>query len=343
MIQLTQKSLVSRVGQYIRSRPGQYHSALVVALVGLVVIFSILSPGFLSSVNLLNLSWEATPLAIVSAGQTFVVISGGADLSVGSMMGLASICAAALLAGGANAAVAILVGLVVGLIGGLINGAISIFSGVPSFVITFATGAIFLGLEYAVASLGFGGLTGVLIGDNTFTFLGRGDWLGSIPPSLVIAVLVGLIMSLILGGTAYGLRLKAVGGNAEVASQAGVATSAMRVSVFCIAGVLAALAGLLYSAGNLSVSPGVTGVNMEFQSITCVILGGTRLQGGEGGIGGTYIAVVLLTVLYSGLGTIGLSQSLLPIVQGAVLLIVIGAGALLGSRGGRARRLGAAL
>lgn len=301
-----------------------YLGLMSVITVGLFIVFSLLTPSYGWTDNLLNLAWSATPLIIVSTTQTLLLLSGAADLSVGSLMALASVPTAFLLSSGFAVVPSILAGLLCGLVAGVINGIISEGVQIPSFVVTFGTLAIFRGLTFLVAILLTGELTSVLVTDPDFVFLGRGEWLGQIPPSLFIALGVVVVFGIVMTRTRYGLAIRAIGSNQDVAREAGISPRAIRMSLFMASGTMAALAGLLFSAGNRSVSPLLTGVTMEFQSVIAVILGGTRLTGGEGGVGGTLIAVALLTVVINGLQAIGMNPHHLPTVQGILLLVVIG-------------------
>lgn len=305
--------------------------------VALFALFSLVSPGFFSTDSLINLAWSGTALAIIATGQTLLMLSGAADLSVGSMMALAAIPCIALLNAGVPVAPAMFAGIAVGVLFGSINGLITEGLRLPSFVVTFGTLAVYRGLAFVSALLVAGGLQSITVGNSDYIFLGRGGWIGTIPPSLVIVIILVVGLGLLSSRTRYGLAIRAIGSNQEVAKEAGIHPARVRITLFAASGALAALAGLLQAAGDQAVSPSLTGTTLEFQSVIAVILGGTRITGGEGGIGGTLIAVALMTILVGGLESLGLDPRNVPTVQGVLLLLVVGTQGVLSLR--RSQRL----
>lgn len=291
--------------------------AISVIFVAMCIYFTLASPHFLSPSNIHNTLVESIPAVLLSAALTYVLISGGIDLSVGSNIGLSAAAALAVAMTGAPVVVSILAGVGTGLVFGVVNGLLISGVGLNDFIVTLATLSIGAGtLKVFTASVP---LTGV--SDGAFLMLTRGSVLG-IPSGLVIAVLVLLILEILLVKTAFGRSVYATGINRDAAYLAGVRVRRVRFSVFVISGVVAGTAGVLLSSHLNSVQPGL-GVGYELTAIAGAVIGGVALSGGRGSIWRAAIGAFLLSVLARGLQLIGMDPLWFSIVTGAAIVAAV--------------------
>jgi ribose transport system permease protein len=290
-----------------------YGSLLGLLLIGAVL--SLLSDRFLTPSNLINVARQVSINAIVAAGMTVVIITGGIDLSVGSTIALAG-CAALLAAGGAGDLVGLLVGLAAGGLVGLLNGALVAWGRVPPFITTLATMTIVRG-----AALVLTNGEPIVKSEGLYLWLGQAS-IGPIPVPilLMVAVLVGTHW--FLARTRWGTYVYAVGGNAEAARLAGISLARMQLLVYTIAGALSGLAGLILAARLSSAQPN-TGVGFELDAIAAVVLGGTSLMGGEGTIWGTTVGAFIIGVLNNGFNLMNVSPFYQLIAKGAVIVVAV--------------------
>jgi ribose/xylose/arabinose/galactoside ABC-type transport system permease subunit len=290
-----------------------YGSLLGLLLIGAAL--SLLSDRFLTASNLINVARQVSINAIVAAGMTVVIITGGIDLSVGSTIALAG-CAALLAAGGAGDLVGLLVGLAAGGLVGLLNGALVAWGRVPPFITTLATMTIVRG-----AALVLTNGEPIVKSEGLYLWLGQAS-LGPIPVPilLMVAVLVGTHW--FLARTRWGTYVYAVGGNAEAARLAGIGLARMQLLVYTIAGALSGLAGLVLAARLSSAQPN-TGVGFELDAIAAVVLGGTSLMGGEGTIWGTTVGAFIIGVLNNGFNLMNVSPFYQLIAKGAVIVVAV--------------------
>lgn len=305
--------------------------APVVFLVALMLVFSMLEPRFFSTVNLLNVMRQISITGLVALGMTFVILTGGIDLSVGSLLALAGIVAASVAKGttgnsmslDAAAAIghpwylALLAALAVGAVAGLVQGAAIVFIRVPPFVVTLGGLSIFRGLTLWWS--GGGPISGF---DAGFRWWGNGA-VGPIPVPVIIFLALALIGHIVLRYTRYGRTIYAVGGNAEAARLSGLNVRGAILSVYVIVGVMAGLAGFILSA-RLNAAEAVAGIGYELTVIAAVIIGGTSLFGGAGSIGGTVIGAILIGVLVNGLVLTNVSSYIQQIIIGLIIIAAVG-------------------
>ena len=291
------------------SRYGAYTALLVVGLVAAVV-----TPRFYTPANLINVLQAASALGIVSLGQTLVVLAAGIDLSVGSVMGLSMVVAAAMTAGSDTlVGPAIVVSLALGGVIGLVNGLLVTVRNVPSFVATLGMLVFIDGVRVAYTKgVPSGGIPPFLV------TLGAGK-LGLLPYSLVIWVALCALLLLVLHKTPFGQRLYATGGNPVAARLSGVLVGRVVTSCFVVSGILASTAGLLLS-GFIGYVDRYIGTGFDLNSIAAVVVGGTSFAGGRGGIGGTIAGVLLITALGNIVLLAGLSQPYQLIVNGVIIV-----------------------
>ena len=289
----------------------------LVALIVMILIFYMLKHQYLSPGNIRNLLRIASINGLLAVGMTFVVLTGGIDLSVGAVMGCAGMYSAyfAQQTMGYHWTIALLVGVAMDLAIGLFNGICIAYLKVPAFVGTLGSMSIAKGLTFLITKAKpIPGLT------DAFKNLGSGNIL-SIPIPICIMAIVLIICFILLYKTRYGRYIYAVGGNMNAAHVSGINTKRIIGSVYIISGVLAALAGVITSA---RVTSGVTstGEGYETNAIAMVVIGGTSLSGGKGRLWGTIVGILVIQCLSTGLDMLGVSYYVQLIVKG---LVVIGA------------------
>lgn len=280
----------------------------------LAIFFSMASPYFLTTFNISNILLESALIGFLAVGMTPVIASANIDLSVGSLVGLTACLAVGLQPFGLSTA--LIAALAAGLVLGALNGLLVERLGISSFIITLA------------AMIGYRGLIYAYTGDNSlspiddrlteFSYLSIGP-LSMIPIVFLISV---VIFQIILKSTIHGRNTLAVGGNRTAAENAGIPVSRTIVLNFALSGLMAAVCGIALAA-NLSAATPTYGQDYELWAVIAVVLGGTRLRGGIGGLVGTFAAVATLGILRNGLNLTGVSPFLMPVIMGATLIVVL--------------------
>lgn len=289
-----------------------------IGLILIIVIISLLNPGFLSMNNILNVLRQVSINALIAFGMTFVILTGGIDLSVGSILALTGAVTAGMMASGVDPILAMFVGLLLGALLGAFNGVIIAKGKVAPFIATLATMTIYRGLTLVytegrpVSGIGDGG---------AFQMLGRGYFLG-IPIPVVTMIISFLILYFILKKTTFGRRVYAVGGNEEASILSGINADRIKIYVYSLIGFLSAFAALILTSRLNSAQP-TAGQMFELDAIAAVVLGGTSLTGGRGWIVGTLIGALIIGVLNNGLNLIGVSSFFQQVVKGAVILLAV--------------------
>ena len=299
------------------------NAALGAGFVVLVIAVNALTHGdFLTRGNVTNVLRQITVNAILAVGQTFVIITAGIDLSVGSIVGLCGVVMALVantlhLGGPGTFAVTLAVGLVVGCLAGFINAVPVVRLGLPPFITTLAMMQVARGLAFILAH----GRPVPLASSDAFSWLGTGYVFG-VPWPVVLMAIVCIIFAVVLGRTPYGRYVLALGGNEEAARLAGIDTRRVKTLVYVISGGCAALAGMLLMARFSSGSP-QTGIGAELQCIAAVVVGGTSLMGGRGSIIGTFFGALLIGVLNNVMNLINIESYTQQIVLGGVILLAV--------------------
>jgi ribose/xylose/arabinose/galactoside ABC-type transport system permease subunit len=284
----------------------------LMALGTILLIFSIWSPSYRNIQTYSAILQHSAILGIVACGTTIVLISGGLDLSVGSVMAISTVLVGTVLMNKLPIPLAILVGAAVGTLCGLVNGMVIVTTGAPAFIATMGMMMIAKG-----ASLIVGAGKDMSIFPEVFTMLGTGlTW-----PGIILAVCV-LFIYFILSKTRLGFNAYAIGGSIEVSRLSGVKVKRNQVIYYIIGGFLAGLAGVIYTAKFDLATPN-TGDGWELQSIAAVIIGGTSLFGGTGGIWRTVIGVLIIKSLETGLIHIGLGSFWQRITIGIVIILAV--------------------
>lgn len=290
----------------------------ILALIILMVFVSILNPTFLQANNLMNLMRQLIINGFIALGMTFVILTGGIDLSVGSTLALTSAIFAGLLQNGMNTGLAILVAVGLGLILGLINGILITKGKLAPFIVTLATMTIFRGLTLVYTD----GRPIAGPKDNfAFKFLGKGQFFG-IPFQVILFILAFLCLWIILNKTSLGRKIYAVGGNEKASFISGINIDKVKIWVYVISSLMAVLSGLVLTSRLNSAQP-TAGTAYEMDAIAAVVLGGTSMTGGSGSLTGTLIGILILGVLNNGLNLLGVSSFYQQIVKGIVILIAV--------------------
>ncbi|WP_208322090.1 ABC transporter permease subunit [Paramicrobacterium fandaimingii] len=290
---------------------------ILAVLVILVILMSVIAPNFLSLTNGLNVARAVSINAILAAGMTVVILTGGIDLSVGSAIALTGVSAVLLWTAGAPAIVAVLGGIIVGALTGLVNGTLIAYLGLPAFIITLGALTYIRGISYSLTNG-----RPLIASDLGFRGLGNGGIAG-IPTPVVIMLLVYIVLWFVLERTAFGRHVYAIGGNAEAARLAGINVKWTLVRVYLIMGACAGLAGVIFAARVESGQP-KAGEGYELDAIAAVVLGGTSLMGGRGRIVGTLIGALIIGVLSNGLVLMNVPFFYQLIVKGAVIVLAVG-------------------
>ncbi|MCP1103021.1 ribose transport system permease protein [Aequitasia blattaphilus] len=290
--------------------------AMLVALIVLIGIFSFTANAFLTRENILNILRQIAIMGICSVGMTMVIITGGIDLSVGSLVGVACVLGASLMAGGMHPVLAVLICLLVGAVIGLINGMLINIIGMFPMIATLATMTILRGVAYLIS----GGMP--IYGlPNGFLFLGQGYMLG-IPFPVIIMVLVFIFGYIVLNKTIFGRTVYGIGGNKEASRLSGVSVSKVIYKVYLLQGILGALAGVILLSRINSGQP-TAGNSYEMDIITACVLGGTSVAGGEGKIRGVLIGVLFMGVLTNGMVLMDIQDYWQRVVKGLVLILAV--------------------
>lgn len=282
-----------------------------------VVFFSLSTDVFLTSGNLLNILRQAAPILIVAVAMTFVIITAGIDLSVGSQVALVNASAAIVLSMGVPWPMVVVAMLMLGALIGLAQGWFIAYQGIPAFIVTLAGLSILRGIALYMTQ----GYSIPISGVPGFLALGRGTIFG-FPVPAVIALLIAAIGAIVLSRQIYGRQVIAVGSNPEAARRVGMPSKWIIASVYMLSGVACAIAGLLIAA-RLGSGSSNAAVGFELQVIAAVVLGGTSLFGGRGSILGTLLGTLTIAVIGNGLILMHISPFFTQIVTGAIILVAI--------------------
>ncbi|MFL2123010.1 ribose ABC transporter permease [Marinilactibacillus psychrotolerans] len=290
----------------------------LIALIVLVTVVTFLNTNFISPTNLLNLLRQVSVNALIAFGMTFVIITGGIDLSVGSTLALSGALTAGILAAGVPPVVAIFAGLLIGAALGLLNGIVITKGKVAPFIATLATMTIFRGLTLVYTE--GNPITG-FSDDFTFLFFGRGYLFGIPFPVVLMAIAFGILFVLLHKMT-FGRKTFAIGGNENASYIAGIKSDRVKYTVYAISGMMSALAGLILTSRLNSAQP-TAGTAYELDAIAAVVIGGTSLAGGKGRIVGTLIGALIIGTLNNGLNLLGVSSFYQQVVRGIVIIIAV--------------------
>ncbi len=301
---------------------------LVGVLIIEIIIFSLLSPYFLNLSNILDTSRFFAESGLVALGMTLIIITGGIDLSVGSLLALISVVVGFSYAGGLPLPLAILVGIATGAAGGFFNGYLISHLSLSPLTVTLGTFSAFRGLAYIISNAG-----AVSDFPSWFAYFGQYYVGGYIPLQLIIFIVAAVLMVVVLNRSRFGRYVSGIGTNARTSEFSGVPVKRVTTIVYVIAGLLVAIAALIYTS-RVSTARGNAGMGLELQAIAAVVLGGTNIKGGKGSIVGTVLGVLILAFLAQGLTLAGVSTAIALMIQGVVLIVAILANQLTNRRRG---------
>lgn len=288
----------------------------LLGLLILCVVLTGMSDRFLTMDNLLNVTRQVSINAVISVGMTLVILTGGIDLSVGSILAFAGSITAGLLSGGQSLVPAIIVGVVAGAFIGMINGALITRAGIPPFIATLGTMTAARG--FTLVYTDGRPITGM---EEAFRFLG-GGYIAGIPVPVIIMAVIFLLAHIMLTRTKFGRYVYAIGGNEEAARLSGIGTKKILLSVYTLAGLLAGFSGVIMASRLNSAQP-TAGAGFELDAIAAVVLGGTSLSGGVGTVGGTLIGAMIIGVLDNGLNLLNVSSFYQQVAKGVVILLAV--------------------
>ncbi|MBF9014613.1 MULTISPECIES: ABC transporter permease [unclassified Oceanispirochaeta] len=308
------KYSISRSGivQFIRENMG-----ILIGLTLLCVILAFQSPVFLSKNNVLNVLRQVATNLYIACAMTMIIILGGIDLSVGSIIALSGVVTGGMMAfDGASLVFAVICGLAVGLLVGGFNGYVISTTTIPPFIVTLATMNIARGAAYV-----YTGGQPIRVMSDSFNFIGAG-YLGEIPMPIIYLVAIVLLSVFIMSKSKLGRHIYAVGGNHQAALFSGIKTKRVTFFAYTFSGLMAAIAGIVLASRMFSGQP-TAGQGAEMDAIAAVVLGGTSMSGGAGKIGGTVIGALVIGVLSNGLNLMGINSFWQYIVKGVVILIAV--------------------
>lgn len=285
------------------------------ALIVLVIVASFLSDRFLTVPNLLNILRQVSIVGILAIGMTFVILTKGIDLSVGSILGVSVVLFAGLLETG-TMATAIPLGIAAAMLLGLANGIGIAYAGIPPFIMTLGMMSFARGLAFL-----YTGGTPTPILSEPFYYLGNGYIFGVPIPTLILFAVV-LISGFVLAKTAFGRSVYAIGSNDDAARLSGVPVRPYTTIVYVISGGVAGIAGLVY-ASQLSVGTPIAGQAYELDAIAAVVVGGTSLFGGRGTVTGTLIGTLIIGVLANILNLLGIDPFVQQLFKGALIVMAV--------------------
>lgn len=289
---------------------------VIIAWIVLIIIFTVCNPAFLKMSNLFTILRQAAVVGVCSVGMTFVILTGGMDLSVGSVIGVSCVAGAQLLAKGIPIPLVIIIVLFIGLISGMFNGFFINELGIAPIIMTLGTMTTLRGVAYLLC----GGFA-VYGMPESFKYIGQG-YLGVIPFPVIIMVLCFAAGWFILNRLGFGREVFGIGGNVEASRLSGVNVKKTLYKVYGLAGVLYALAGLILMARVNSGQPS-SGEGYEMDVITGVVLGGVSINGGEGSILGVVVGVLLMSTLQNGMVLMNISEFWQKVVKGIVLILAV--------------------
>jgi ribose transport system permease protein len=289
---------------------------VLLIFVVLCIIAAFLSDAFFTLNNAMNVLRQVSIIAIIAGGMTLVILIAGIDLSVGAVMAFSGAILAGVLTAGLPLPIALLAALAVGLLFGLVNGFVVAKFGVPSFIVTLAIMVIVRGMTL-VYSKGYP----LVVSHDAYRFIGSGRLFGIPIPVIIMFVVFGFLYWM-LKYTSFGRYIYAIGGNEETAILSGINVKFIKMAVFGIAGLLSALSAIIYTSRLMSAQP-TAGTGIELDAIAAVIIGGTSLAGGRGGVTGTLIGALIMGVLDNILNLTNVSPFYQSIAKGLVILVAV--------------------
>ncbi|MQX45369.1 ABC transporter permease [Sinorhizobium medicae] len=307
MTRETKAALVRALKQY---------GGIFLSLVMLCIVFSFFNPRFMTLINFMNILQQVAVIAIAAFGMTWVILLGEIDLSVGSIIAVAGMVGAQCFAFGMGFVPAIALTLLAGALMGMLNGVLTAKLLLPSFIVTVATMGIYRGM----VSLPTNGAP-AMIENETWTAIGTESFLG-LPIIIWVVAVLFVVNQIALSKTSFGRRAYLTGGNREAAVYSGIKVDRLKILIFMISGVMAAISGILLSSRLFSAQTNA-GMSYELDAIAAAVLGGTSLAGGVGTMVGTLIGALIIGVMNNGMNMLSVPYFYQLIVKGLVILIAV--------------------
>lgn len=314
---IAHRHLPDRLDNPLRSAVLSWESLLVLVVVGIFIINSFASPYFLNAWSLSDLTFNFTEKGLIALAMALLIISGEIDLSVASIIALASTLMGLALQYGADTSTLVAIGVGVGVLCGAFNGALVTGLKLPSIVVTIGTMSLFRGISYII--LGDGSFKDY---PKSFAWFGQGYVWWVISFELVLFLAFSLAYFVLLHRTSFGRRVYAIGNNEVAAKFSGVRVERIKFILFCLTGVMSGIAAVLLTARLGSTRPSIA-KGMELEAITMVVLGGVSILGGAGSIIGVVLAALIIGLVTFGLGLLNVPGTVMTIFTGALLIVVI--------------------
>lgn len=291
---------------------------MYIAFVILIVALAVASPAFLTYTNIVNILRQISVVGIMAIGMTFVIATGGIDLSVGAVLALTGVISTSLVVDGSQTplALAILAGLGVGLLCGMFSGVFIAKLGVPEFIATLATMTIARGLCYVYTD--GRPITGFR---DDYKVIGGGS-VGVMPIPVLIFIVIIIIGIILLNFSKFGRQVLAVGGNEKAAIVSGINAARIKFICYALSGLASAIAGIVLSSRTQTGQP-AAGEGNELDAITAVVIGGASLSGGSGSIIGTVIGMLIIGVMTNGLDLLNVSSYYQEVIKGIIILVAV--------------------
>lgn len=311
-----QKPQAHSIGRRIRQFFIQYIGQIAFLAV-LFIVLGFATDKFLTSRNLINVTRQISTNMFVSCALTLILITGGIDLSAGSIMAMTGMVASYLSLAGCPFWLSALAGLAAGAAAGVLNGVILANTNLPPFIVTYSTQSILRGMVYVITTAGTLRLT-----DKAFLDFGGGSLGDVLPWPVVYMIIILFVTFLMLNRSRMGRHIYAIGGNPKAAAFAGIKIKRVKILIYTYSGLMAALAGLVYTSRNTSMQPSL-GTGVEMDAIAAVVLGGTSMSGGQGGLFGTMLGVFIIGFINNGLNLMRMDSFWQFIAKGIVILIAV--------------------
>ncbi|MDA3958291.1 ABC transporter permease [Oceanispirochaeta sp.] len=289
---------------------------LLIVILGISLITAILNPRFLRINNIINILQQVSTLGVVAAGATILIISGNFDISAGANLGLSACIMAMMIKSGVPSVLAVLTGLFVSMFCSFLVGAASIMFKAPSFIISLAAAGIFKGISLALTAAVLQNIYG------QFEFLGATRFFGIVPLLFLVSLIVYFFVFILLKYTLLGRRIYSIGSNPTAAYLSGINIKLNKLIFFMISGGLIGLAATMMLS-RIGAAQASTGSGIELTAIGAVVIGGTTMDGGKGGIVGTFFGVLLMGVIANSLNMLQVSPYLQGVINGVVIVIAI--------------------
>lgn len=311
------KISVSHLGPYVSGLLRRQIFSMFLILLLIWVVLSLLSPYFFTVNNLFEITLQSAVFAIIAAGETFVIFSGGIDLSVGSVFAFSSVVGGLVFQSTGSAFLSILTSILAGIFAGFINGAFITKLKVPPFVATLGMMGIARGFALILCKgIPIYGLT------KGYMWLGQGKIFGIIPVPTIIVAIIFILAFLVLKYTKFGRFTYAIGSNSEATRLSGIHIHRVTLGIYMVSGMMAAVAGVIESARLATIQP-AGGAGYELLAIGAVVIGGTSLFGGEGEIIATLIGALIVTTIRNGLNILGIYAFWQYVVNGLIIIIAV--------------------